>query len=206
MPEHGRYDRELVYSILDAGFTCHVGYIHDGEPFVTPTAYWRSGNMLYWHGSAASRMLRALAGGIRVCVTVTHVDGLVLARAAYHHSINYRSVMAFGVATPVGDDDKLAALQSFTEWLVPGRWSDIRLPTTQELKATVVLGMPLDLVSAKVRFGPPIDEDEDYSLSHWAGVVPFSTRPGTPEPDPRLTPGITIPPALYDRVRGGHHP
>lgn len=204
LPERGQYDRDLVYAILDAGFVCHVGYVHDGRPFVTPTAYWRDEHSLYWHGSAASRMLRTLAGGIPACVTVTHLDGLVLARSAFHHSMNYRSVMAFGIATVVPPGaEQVAALQLFTERLVPGRWSEIRQPTSQELKATTVMRMPLELASAKVRTGPPIDDAEDYELSSWAGVVPFTLTRGAPEPDPRLRAGIAIPPALHDRVQGG---
>jgi hypothetical protein len=203
IPDRGRYDRETVYSILDAGVHCHVGYVVSGEPYVTPTAYWRDGDFLYWHGSSASRMLRTLAGGVGVCVAVTHVDGIVLARAAFHHSMNYRSVMAFGTAEVVQDaDEKLAALRSFTEWLVPGRWSEVRHPTPLELKATVVLRMALDQASAKIREGPPIDDEADYASPFWAGVVPLTTIPGAAIPDPRLAAGIPTPASISGLRRG----
>lgn len=197
LPERAQYDRELVHSILDAAFICHVGYVVDGLPYVTPTAHWREEDHIYWHGSSASRMLRAQATGIPVCVTVTHLDGLVLARSAFHHSMNYRSVMAFGSAIVVGDaDEKMAALRSFTERIVPGRWSEVRRPTAREVRATIVLRMRLGEVSAKVRSGPPIDDDEDYASPFWAGVVPISTRIEAPIPDPRLSPTICLPAGL----------
>ncbi|HMK69293.1 MAG TPA: pyridoxamine 5'-phosphate oxidase family protein [Stellaceae bacterium] len=192
--ERGKYDRETVYAILDAGFICNVGYVIDGQPLVTPTSYWREGDRVYWHGSSASRMLRTLTKGIKACLTVTHVDGLVLARAAFHHSINYRSVMALGVAEQVTDEaHKLAALEAFVERLYPGRWAILRPVNKQELKATTVLSMPLEEVSAKVRVGPPIDDDEDYALPIWAGVVPMSVSIGATEPDPKLMPGVAAP-------------
>jgi len=204
LPERGKYDRETVYAILDAALVCHVGYTIDGHPYVTPTACWREGNHLYWHGSSASRMLRAQAGGIPVCVTVTHVDGLVLARSAFHHSINYRSVMAFGSAELIQDPEvKLAALRGFVNRVVPGRWDALRETTAQELKATSVLRMDLQEVSAKVRTGPPKDEAEDYALSIWAGVVPLSTTVRAPEPDPKLTATDLTPPDI-STIRIGH--
>ena len=197
LPERGHYDRDTVYSILDAGIICHVGYTFDGQPYVTPTAYWREDDHVYWHGSSASRMLRTLSGGIAACVTVTHLDGLVLARSAFHHSMNYRSVMALGTAHVVsGPEEKTAALEAFTERLVKGRWAQIRPPTSQELKATMVLRMRLEEVSAKIRSGPPKDDDEDYALPYWAGVVPVSVAIGAAIPDQRLDPAITLPPAL----------
>ena len=203
LPERGQYDRDTVYAILDAGLICHVGYTFDGQPYVTPTAYWREVDHLYWHGSSASRMLRTLSGGIPACVTVTHLDGLVLARSAFHHSMNYRSVMALGVAHVVSEpEEKTEALKAFTERLVRGRWDDIRPPTSQELKATMVLRMQLEEVSAKIRSGPPKDDDEDYALPHWAGVVPVSTSIGAPIPDDKLDAGIAVPPAL-GRIRLG---
>jgi nitroimidazol reductase NimA-like FMN-containing flavoprotein (pyridoxamine 5'-phosphate oxidase superfamily) len=203
LPERGHYDRDTVYAILDAGLICHVGYTFQGQPYVTPTAYWREGDHLYWHGSSASRMLRTLSGGIAACVTVTHLDGLVLARSAFHHSMNYRSVMALGVAHLVTDpDEKTAALRAFTERLVEGRWAQIRPPTSQELKATMVLRMQLEEVSAKIRSGPAKDDDEDYGLPHWAGVVPVHVSVGDPIPDERLDPSITLPPSLR-RIRLG---
>jgi uncharacterized protein len=198
--ERGHYDRETVHAILDAGVICHVGYVIDGQPYVTPTSYWRHGDLLYWHGSAASRMLRHLKREVSVCVEVTHFDGFVLARSGFHHSINYRSVMAFGRAQLVPDDDKLAALEDFVERLFPGRWPELRPPTRQEIKATTVLRMPLDEVSAKVRTGPPKDDEEDYSLPIWAGVLPIVSRIGAPQADPRLDPGMPLPPYLQDAL------
>ena len=195
LPERGRYDRETVHAILDAGFLCHVGYVIDGSPVVTPTSYWREGEHVYFHGSAASRMLRALPGpGVRCCLTVTHVDGLVLARSAFHHSVNYRSVMLFGQAEPVEDDGaKRRALAAFVERLYPGRWDTLRPMTDQELRGTTVLRLELAEASAKVRTGPPKDDEEDYQLSIWAGLIPLSTRVEPPVADPRLAPGVGVP-------------
>lgn len=200
MPKRAHYDRETVHAALDAGVICHVGYVIDGQPYVTPTCHWRHGDRLYWHGSSASRMLRHLKQGVRACVTVTHFDGLVLARSGFHHSINYRSVMAFGRARLVPDDAKLAALEDFVERLFPGRWNELRPPTAQEIKATTVVWMDLEEVSAKIRTGPPIDDEEDYALPVWAGVLPVSSMPGAPVPDPRLTPA-TVLPGYLDRWR-----
>lgn len=202
LPERGRYDRDTLDAILDAGFVCHVGHVIDGQPVVTPTAYWREGDHLYFHGSAASRMLRSLGqDGVRCCVTVTHTDGLVLARSAFHHSMNYRSAMIFGTARPVTDDGaKRAALRAFVERLMPGRWDTLRPMTDQEVKATTVLRIGLDEASAKVRTGPPKDDEEDYALPIWAGVLPLATVAGEPVPDPRLSPGIEVP----AHVRGFH--
>lgn len=195
LPERGRYDRDSLYAILDAGFVCHVGHVVDGRPVVIPTAYWREGDHLYFHGSSASRMLRTLSGeGIPCCVTVTHVDGLVLARSAFHHSVNYRSAMIFGTAEPVTEEDrKHAALRAFVERLVPGRWDTLRPMTDQEMKATTVLRIGLDETSAKVRNGPPRDDEEDYDLPIWAGVLPLATMVGAPQADPRLASGIEVP-------------
>lgn len=194
LPERGRYDRETVHRILDAGFICHVGYLIEDQPYVTPTSYWREGERLYWHGSSASRMLRTVSKGIKVCLTVTHVDGLVIARSGFHHSINYRAVMAFGTAEKIEDESyKLAALKNFVDGLYPGRWDTLRPPTKQELKATTVLSMPLDEVSAKIRTGGPIDDEEDYALPIWAGVLPLSTATGALVPDPRNLRGLEVP-------------
>ena len=195
LPKRGHYDRATVHAILDAGFVAHIGYIIDGQPYVTPTSYWREGDQVYWHGSSASRMLRRQTQeAVPVCLTVTHVDGLVLARSGFHHSMNYRSVMALGTAELVSDSaEKLVALEAFVERLYPGRWSELRPVTGQELKATTVLRMTLDEVSAKVRTGPPVDDEEDYGLPCWAGVVPLATVRGRPEPDPRLLPDIPLP-------------
>lgn len=186
LPKRGRYDRETVCAILDAGFVCHVGFSVDGQPYVIPTNYGRSGDTIYVHGSAASRMLRTLSEGIPVSVTVTHVDGLVLARSAFHHSVNYRSVVILGTARLVEDAaEKMEALRVFTEHVMKGRWDDVRQPTEQELKATTVLALPLEEVSAKVRSGGPLDDDSDYSLPVWAGVLPLETVAKEPVPDPQ---------------------
>ena len=195
LPQRGDFDRETIYRILDEAFVCHVGFTVDEQPFVIPTAYARVGEQLVLHGSQASRMMRALAWGVDVCVTVTLVDGLVLARSAFHHSINYRSVVIFGKAQVVRDEDeKLAALRAFTEHIVPDRWQDVRPPTDKELKATTVLSLPLQEASAKVRTGNPIDDEEDYALDIWAGVIPVRLTAGEPVADNRLRDGIPIPP------------
>jgi nitroimidazol reductase NimA-like FMN-containing flavoprotein (pyridoxamine 5'-phosphate oxidase superfamily) len=192
--ERGHYDRATVYAILDEGILCHVGYQLEHQPVVTPTLYWREGDRLYWHGSAASRMLRKLRGGIPACLTVTLMDALVLARSGFHHSINYRSVMAFGVASELsGHAEKLASLEAFMEKLVPGRWRELRPPTAQEIKATLLLSMPIEQVSAKIRRGPPLDDEEDYRLPIWAGEIPLAVRSGRPRKDPRLMPGVALP-------------
>ena len=194
LPKRGAYDRETVYRILDEGLVCHVGFVADGKPVVIPTGYGRKGETLYLHGSTASRMFRALSKGADVCVTVTLLDGLVLARSAFHHSMNYRSVVIFGQATLLEDAAaKREALQVFTEHVAPGRWEEIRQPSVKELQATTVLAIPLQEVSAKVRTGPAIDDEEDYALSVWAGVLPLDLAPQTPLPDERLPQGIAVP-------------
>jgi len=197
------YDRAQVHAILDEGFICHIGFVADGQPYVIPTGYARSGETLYIHGSAASRMLRALGQGAPLCVTVTLVDGLVLARSAFHHSMNYRSVVLLGQARLVTDPaEKNQALACFTNHIVPGRWNEVRQPTEQELKSTTVLALPLDEVSAKVRTGGPIDDEEDYALPVWAGVVPLHLRSGDPLPDPRLAEASVQKPAPVIPPRG----
>jgi hypothetical protein len=193
LPKRGHYDAETIYKILDAGFICHVGYVIEGQPYVTPTSYWRRGGHVYWHGSHASRMLKQVAGA-PVCLTVTHVDGLVLARSGFHSSINYRSAMLFGTARTVdAEQDKLQALQDFAEHLYPGRWRELRAPTRKELRATTVVTMQIDEASAKIRTGPPIDDDDDYALPIWAGVVPLALTRGKPQDDGRLAAGVTLP-------------
>jgi len=187
LPARGAYESETVFRILDEGFICHVGFVVDGQPFVIPTGYARVGETLYIHGSAASRMLHTLSEGVQVCVTVTLLDGLVLARSVFHHSMNYRSVVILGRAALVeGREEKLRALEAFTEQVVRGRWKDARHPTDAELKATWVLALPLVEVSAKIRTGPPKDDEEDYSLPIWAGVVPLRLVAGAPVADARL--------------------
>lgn len=205
LPKRAAYDRDTVYAILDEGFVCHVGFAVEGTPYVIPTGYGRDGDLLYVHGSAASRMLRTLEQSIPVCVTVTLLDGLVLARSAFHHSMNYRSVVVFGVASVVREDEeKLKALLAFSEQVIPGRWDEVRQPDESELKATLVLKLPLAEASAKVRTGPPIDDEPDYALPVWAGELPLHLQAGAPVPDPRLPEGIDPPDyALrYKRRRG----
>jgi len=194
LPKRGHFDRETVYSILDEGFICHVGFAVDGQPFVIPTGYARVDDQLYVHGSQASRMLRNLAEGIDACVTVTIIDGLVLARSAFHHSMNYRSVLVFGRATVVSDaKEKYAALVALSDHIVPGRWADVREPNEQEMKLTTVLCLPLTEASAKIRTGPPLDDEEDYALPMWAGVIPLKLVAGEPVSDPRLSAEIRVP-------------
>ncbi len=184
--ERGHYDNKTIAAILDAGALCHVGYVVDGQPYVTPTFHWREGDQVYWHGSSASRALRA-SEGADVCLTVTHLDGLVLARSAFHHSANYRSVMVLGKARKVVDRaKKLAAMRAFVEKLYPGRWDDLRPVTEQEIKATTILYMPLDEASAKVRSGGPVDDEPDYDLPIWAGQIPLATILREPVPCDRL--------------------
>lgn len=191
----GLYDREAIYKILDEGFVCHVGFAAAAQPYVIPTLYARVEDVIYFHGSAASRMLRETSAGIPVCVTVTLVDGLVLARSVFNHSMNYRSVVAIGNASLVdAPQEKLAALRAFTEKLVPGRWNDAREPNEKELKATSILRLPLDEVSAKVRTGPVEDDAADYALPVWAGIVPLHLQAGLPIRDERCDPGIPVPP------------
>jgi nitroimidazol reductase NimA-like FMN-containing flavoprotein (pyridoxamine 5'-phosphate oxidase superfamily) len=197
-PDRAVYDREEAYRILDEGFLCHVGFVADGQPFVIPTSYGRKDASLYVHGSAASRMLRNLKESVPVCVTVTLLDGLVLARSIFNHSMNYRSVVVLGKATLVDDPaEKLEALQFLSEHIIPGRWADVRQPSERELKATSVLRLPIEEFSAKVRQGPPVDDEEDYSFPTWAGVVPLDIVPGAPINDPRLDSAREVP--LYVR-------
>ena len=192
--ERAVYDRETVYRILDAGFICHVGFVSDGQPFVIPTSYGRKDSNLYIHGSAASRMLRQMKEGVPVCVTVTLLDGLVLARSVFNHSMNYRSVVILGKATLVDDpEEKLAALRVLSEHILPGRWDDARQPNDRELKATSVLRLPIEEFSAKVRTGPPIDDEEDYFFPTWAGVVPLGIEAGAPIRDQRLDAARDVP-------------
>ena len=194
LPKRGNFDRETIYSILDEGFVCHVGFTANGQTFVIPTGYARRDDTLLIHGSAASRMMRNLAGGIDVCVTVTLIDGLVLARSAFHHSVNYRSVVIFGKAKLVEDEnEKLEALYAFTEHIVPNRWNEIREPNELELKATTVLSLPLEEASAKIRTGDPVDDEEDMDLDVWAGVIPLKIQAEKHKDDSQLKDGISAP-------------
>jgi hypothetical protein len=194
-------DRAALYELLDAGLICHLGVTHtDGTPAVLPTAYGRSGDTLYLHGSSANGAFSA-ADGKRVCVTVTHVDGLVAARSVFHHSMNYRSALIFGAATTVIDpDERMDALRVITDHLIPGRWAAARQPTSKEMAATSVLSLPLAEASVKVRTGGPNEDEEDYDLDVWAGVLPVSVKFGAPEPDPRLRAQIPVPAHIIDRV------
>ena len=188
-PERAHYDRETVFAILDAALMCHIGYVIDGEPYVTPTLFWREGDRLYWHGSSASRMLRTQAKGIPVCVTVSHVDGLILARSAFRHSLNYRAVMAFGTASIVDDlVEKEAGFNAFIERVYPGRTRRMRSIAPQELKATSLMGMTIETASAKIRSSGPLDLEQDYSAEVWAGTVPIMQVMGAPIPDPKVPP------------------
>jgi len=203
LPARGIYDRSEIDAILDEGFVCHVGFVVDGQPFVIPTGYARDGDRVLIHGSAASRMLRTLENGVDVCVTVTLTDALVLARSAFHHSVNYRSVVILGKAAPINDrEDKIDALRILTNHFIPSRWDDCRPPNEVELKATTAMEIPLTEASAKVRTGPPGDEDEDYALPYWAGLLPIPPTPQTPIPDPRLAPGIDVPDYVTGYRRG----
>jgi nitroimidazol reductase NimA-like FMN-containing flavoprotein (pyridoxamine 5'-phosphate oxidase superfamily) len=202
--DRGVYDRETVYRILDEGFLCHAGFVVDGQPFVIPTSYGRKDASLYIHGSAASRMLRQMQPkeGAPVCITVTLLDGLVLARSVFNHSMNYRSVVILGKATLVDDpEEKLAALRILSEHILPGRWDDARQPNDRELKATSVLRVPIEEFSAKVRVGPPIDDEEDYSFPTWAGVLPLEMVAGKPMNDARLDPARAVPEYVANYAR-----
>jgi uncharacterized protein len=200
--QRGNYDRLVIHQILDEGLICHVGFVVEGQPFVIPTAYGRIEDQIYIHGSPMSRMLRSLQQGIEVCITVTLLDGLVLARSAFHHSMNYRSVVIFGTAhlveTPA---EKMDALKAFTEHIIRDRWSEVRPPTTPELAGTLVLALSLQEASAKVRTGPPVDDEADYALPVWAGELPLRLVADPPIVDPRMSPGMAIPDSVqrYDR-------
>jgi nitroimidazol reductase NimA-like FMN-containing flavoprotein (pyridoxamine 5'-phosphate oxidase superfamily) len=190
-PSRADYDRATIDAILDEALIAHLGFAVDGQPYVIPTLHARVGDTVYLHGSAASRMIRTLGAGAPACLTVTLIDGIVLARSAFHHSMNYRSVVVLGEARLVTDSgETLEALEAFTDGIVPGRWAEVRAPNRKELKGTRVLAMTLDEASAKVRSGPPVDDDEDYELDVWAGVIPMALTAAAPIADPRLDPGI----------------
>jgi nitroimidazol reductase NimA-like FMN-containing flavoprotein (pyridoxamine 5'-phosphate oxidase superfamily) len=193
-PERGAYDREVIDGILDEALVCHVGFAVDGQPFVIPTIHARDGDVLYLHGSPGSRMLRSLRGGIEACVTVTLLDGLVLARSVYNHSMNYRSVVVIGRAGEVTDgEEKLRAMRCVVEHILPGRWDDARPPSEKEIKATTILSLSLSEASAKIRTGPPTDDEDDLGLPVWAGVLPLALESADPVPDE----GVTSPPPAY---------
>ena len=204
LPKRGNFERATICQILDEAFICHVGFAVDNQPFVIPTSFARIGDRLVIHGSAASRMMRSLSEEIDVCVTITLVDGLVLARSAFHHSMNYRSVVVFGKAKIVTDEkEKYAALKALTEHIVPGRWASVRPPTKNELKGTTVLALSLQEASAKIRAGGPVDDEEDYAMNVWAGVLPMGLATAAPIADERLKDGIEVPPNIlnYNRKR-----
>jgi nitroimidazol reductase NimA-like FMN-containing flavoprotein (pyridoxamine 5'-phosphate oxidase superfamily) len=202
-PERAHYDRETVFAILDSALTCNIGYVIDGLPYVTPTLFWREGERLYWHGSSASRMLRTQAGGLPVCVTVSHADGLILGRSAFRHSLNYRAVMAFGTAAIIDDPiEKEAGFNAFIERIYPGRTKIMRGILPQELKATTLMGMTIEDASAKIRSGGPLDLEQDYAADCWAGTVPIMQVLGAPIPDP-IVPPHTSPAAEIGHLAEG---
>jgi nitroimidazol reductase NimA-like FMN-containing flavoprotein (pyridoxamine 5'-phosphate oxidase superfamily) len=205
-PHRGYFDRETIYKILDEGFVCHVGFSVEDQPYVIPTMFARVNDALYFHGSAASRMLRGVSSGFAVCITVTLIDGLVLARSVFNHSMNYRSVVALGKATLVdASEEKLAALRAFTEKILPGRWDDARQPSEKELKATSILRLPLSEVSAKMRIGDVQDDEPDYPLPVWAGVLPLRLTASAPIRDSRCDPDLPVPASVanFDRRLAG---
>jgi len=207
LPKRAAYDRDTINAILDEGLICHVGFVVDGQPFVIPTIHVRIGECVYLHGSPASRMLEALRAGAAVCITVTLLDGLVLARSAFHHSMNYRSVVLFGAAAAVEEPErKREVLQALAEHIIPGRWDEVRQPSPDELRRTLVLCIPIDEASAKIRTGPPLDDDEDYELPVWAGVLPLRLTASTPLADPRLRPGTEVPRYVRDYQRPSRTP
>jgi nitroimidazol reductase NimA-like FMN-containing flavoprotein (pyridoxamine 5'-phosphate oxidase superfamily) len=202
IPKRAHYERATIEAILDEGLVCHVGFVANGQPYVIPMNYGCVGDRLYLHGSPASRLLQTLRSGVPACVTVTLLDGLVLARSAFHHSMNYRSVVLLGVPVAVEDPaEKLEALEAIVKHVVPGRWPDVRWPTEVEMKATLVLRLPIEEASAKIRTGPPVDDEEDYRLSCWAGEIPLRLVPQAPVPDPRLDPRILPPASVRDYRR-----
>ena len=196
VPKRGHYDQKTVYEVLDAGFVCHVGFVVNGQPFVIPTAYGREDDTIYIHGATKSRMMMAAGEGVPICITVTHLDGIVLARSAFHHSMNYRSVVVFGEAHEVEPDQKNHALYVISEQILKDRWEESRQPSEKELKATTVLAVKINEASAKIRTGPPSDDKADYELPIWAGVIPMETVYREPLTDPDLTVGIPIAPSV----------
>jgi nitroimidazol reductase NimA-like FMN-containing flavoprotein (pyridoxamine 5'-phosphate oxidase superfamily) len=200
LPDRGRYDADVVHAILDEAPIAHVGFAAEGQPYVLPMIHGRIGARLYLHGAAGGRHLRALASGAPLCVTATLVDGLVLARSAFHHSMNYRCVVVLGAGAAVEGEEKLRALEAISERLVPGRWSDVRAPSAVEMKQTLVVSLDLKECSAKVRVGPPKDDEPDYALTMWAGVAPLRLAFGEPVPDPRLKPGTPLPAYLLKKL------
>lgn len=204
VPKRGHYDEETIFRVLDAGRICHVGFIHQGHPVVIPTIYGWSGNKLYLHGASVSRLIVELEKGIDISLSVAQVDGLVLARSAFHHSMNYRSVVVFGNAKLVKDDKKNAALKIISDHLIAGRWEEIREPNAKELKATKVLEITIEEASAKIRTGPPIDDTEDYKLDIWAGEIPLKKLAVSPIADAKLKPGIEVPKSVLNFIESNN--
>ncbi len=201
LPKRGHYDKETIFAILDEHFVCHLGWEVDGQPYLIPTAFGRKGVTLYVHGSSKSRMLSALTDGRPLCLVVTHIDGLVLARSAFHHSMNYRSAIIYGHAHEIEGEEKKEALRIVSEQILPGRWDEVRLPTDLELKATTVLAIEIDAASAKIRTGPPADEEEDYDLPIWAGVLPVRLAFEDPVVDPAMKHRLPEAPSIYSRLK-----
>jgi len=201
LPKRGHYDKETIFGILDEHFVCHLGWEVDGQPYLIPTAFGRKGETIYVHGSSKSRMLSALTAGRPLCLVVTHIDGLVLARSAFHHSMNYRSAIIYGHAHEIDGEEKKEALLIVSEQILPGRWDEVRLPTDLEMKATTVLAIEIDAASAKIRTGPPADEEEDYDLPIWAGVLPVHLAFEDPVVDPAMKHQLSEPPSIYSRLK-----
>ncbi|MCB0167789.1 MAG: pyridoxamine 5'-phosphate oxidase family protein [Anaerolineae bacterium] len=200
LPDRGHYDEATVYSIIDEALICHVGLVQDGQPVVIPTIHARKDNRILLHGATKSRLLQYAQSGQNLCITMTLVDGLVLARSVFHHSMNYRSVVLFGRGEIVPDEEKMDCLKQFTDRLLPGRWDDVRQPTAPELKATTIVSIPIELASAKVRVGPPKDDEDDYQLPVWAGVLPIKQQISSPQNDPKLADDIVVPDYIVDYV------
>ena len=203
VPQRGHYDKETIYAIVDNALICHVGLVENGRPFVIPTIHARQDDNILLHGATTSRMLKHIASGNDICITVTHLDGLVLARSVFHHSMNYRSAVLFGKGHLIEDPNaKMEALKVFTEKLIPGRWDDARIPNANEAKATHIVSIPIESASAKIRTGGPGDDDEDYALDIWAGVLPMHTTFGELTADDRLKAGVAVPDYLVDYAKG----
>jgi uncharacterized protein len=201
LPKRGFYDKETLYQILDQHFLCHLSWADERQPFIIPTAYGRKGETVFVHGSSKSRMLSALADGRPLCMVVTLIDGLVLARSAFHHSMNYRSVVIYGHAREIEGEEKMEALQIISDQILPGRWDEVRLPNDIEMKATTVLAIDIDTASAKIRTGPPVDDDADYDLPVWAGVLPVSLVYGDPVSDPAMKMEVPVSESVYNRYK-----
>ncbi len=205
MPDRGHYDKDTIYPIVDEALVCHVGMVHEQQPIVIPTLHARHGDNILLHGASTSRLMKHVQAGHDICITFMLIDGLVMARSVFHHSVNYRSVVLFGRGNLVPDAAKAKLLKHFTERIMPGRWDDARQPTPNELKATTIVAVPIDSASAKIRVGPPGDDDADYALPVWAGVIPLTQQVGVPIDDPKLTSGIPVPAYINDYIAHAHN-